>query len=162
MIRAAEHSDTKAIVALLQAVYRASIYVDFGGVDVQKATDLCTNMIHLMGNKGDTSSLVWAAVDDSGVVNGLIMGMRQPVYHIGTKQVAQEVFFVGDKESVSPQDMIALYRRFLTWADQPGVIEIKASTTDVFRWQDWRTLRPFYEARGFVLSGEVFVRRIQR
>lgn len=162
MIRAATHLDVPGIVAVMKHAYGESLYVEYGKVDEEAAELLVRNLLVIMGSLDVNSSLVWVAAEGK-TITGLMMAMRQRTYHIGTTRSVQEIFWCGNRKTVSPRDMVALYRRFVCWAESdPKVIEIKSSTSDIFRWQDWRELRPFYEKRGFALSGEVFVRRIRQ
>lgn len=163
MIRAARLSDVMGIVSVLRAGYEESIYVEYGAILPREAQKFVSMMIQRMGDKSSNATLVWVAENAAGVVCGVVMAVKQPVYFIGSKLCVQEIFFYGMPALVERNDMVALFRRFMTWADQDErVVEQKVSSSDIFNWLDWRDLRPFYERRGFKCAGEVFVRRMKR
>lgn len=161
-IRAAFNSDVMALIGLIEACYEQSIYAQFGKVRRDRAQKFLMNMLQIHGAKGANSSLVWMA-ETHGIASGLIIAVKQPVYFVGDVLAAQEVIFYGRAGVVEPKDMVALFRRYLSWAEEDErVVEIKASSRAIFPGQDIKDLRPFYERRGMALDGEIFVRRIQR
>ena len=162
MIRPAKMADVKAMVGLLQQAHSVSIYADMTTVREQDAQQFLAGQVQRMGDRGRCASLLWVAENEAGIV-GMIVAVKGPIYFVGAHLFAQEVYFYGIKGLVDPQDMVALFRRFDTWAEQDErVLEIKTSSSDTFDWINWKDLRPFYERRGYKQSGEVFVRRLKR
>ena len=164
-IRAATFGDIDAVCDLLEWSHGESVYADMFPFD-KKATKrfLMWSMNHT-GVKGKNSlpTLFWVA-ETFGIVSGVMLATMAPIYQIGIKLQASEIFWVGRKGVCEPKDMSALFTRFTTWAEEDErVWEIKSSSSDaVMKDGLWREMAPFYERRGFETCGELYVRRIKR
>lgn len=165
MIRPAKFGDIDALCDLLEWSHGISVYASMFPFDRAGTKKFLLWALNHTGHKGKNSlpTLFWVAETD-GIVAGMMLATLQPVYQIGCRLSASEIFWVGRKGVCQPADLSALFTRFTTWAESDErVVEIKSSSSDAVM-QDglWREMAPFYKRRGFEPSGELFVRRITR
>jgi hypothetical protein len=127
MIRAAKHTDQKAIEGLIRRQHATSKYA--GRVDIAEKA-LSNLVLSLIGGQMQSSvgaSLVTVAMRD-GKVTGFIAGALQRIYQIGDKLEANDVFFVNEG---APADTFALVDRYLAWATgNRKVLDVRLSWTD--------------------------------
>ena len=156
MIRPAKFTDIPRIVELLCEMQAASKYAGHVEVDEKKAHRLIAQCIHRHGHQHDGGSLAMVAVSDNRV-EGLMVGILSPVYEIGTKLAATDVFlFCTDK--ADPKDFLRLFDAYMAWAgNNPKVFEIKASWTDAQKAAS--RIEALYEKKGFRRCGAIFEKR---
>lgn len=158
MIRPAKFTDIPRIVELLCEMQAASKYAGLVEVDEKKAHRLIAQCIHRHGHQHDGGSLVMVAVRDSRV-EGLMVGILSPVYEIGTKLAASDVFLYCSKKAEAT-DFLRLFESYVRWASvNPKVFEIKASWTDVS--SEAERMEKVYERFGFRRCGAIYERRAE-
>lgn len=154
MIRPAKFGDIPAIVELMEEGHARSKYAGRDFVDPKEAKRLLMASIQRQGLKGEGGACVF--VTDQ--VDGFTMGMVDRVYHIGTKLMAQNLFYYA-RETARPQDRLALFDAYIGWASAiPGVIEIHDGITDIVG--DVDRVEALYRRRGFTRCGVIMERKI--
>lgn len=162
MIRPASFGDIPALAFILEEGYRNSVYAKLCGIDLEETKRVLVQCLQHMGSKTKTSTYVNVAHGADGVVQGFIVGAVQRVYLVGDKLSASDIWFICRPGAVAPVDSAALLDGFIAWAlANPRVVEIKLSTSDAMT-SGWKAQARHYTKRGFVPSGDVFVRRIER
>lgn len=154
MIRPAKFGDINALVELMKEGHARSKYAGRDEVDVKEAKALLMASIQRHGLKREGGTCVF--VTDQ--VDGFMMGMVDRVYHVGTKLVAQDLFYYA-REGVKPQDAVGLLGAYLDWAESiPNVIEIRNGVTDIIG--DVERVEALYRRRGFTRCGVIMERKI--
>jgi len=132
MIRFAEFADIPEMVDIIRARYRTSPYAALGPMSTKNAKDLlkaCIQRNHVTGD-GGTCPLV--TVGDDRKVEGFIIGMLEPVYHIGPALQATDLYATS-RPGANPTDMPMLWRRIVQWAEMnPKVVELVFGFVDTF------------------------------
>lgn len=158
-VRPAKFSDIPRLYALLQEGYERSKYREHGTVDEKatKALLMQTVQRHGLKTAGGTCAFV---SESGGIVDGMIVGALNRVYFIGSKLMAQDVFFYTSALA-NPRSAGALLDAFIAWAvANENVFEIKPSATDIIG--DPRRVEKLYLRKGFRQCGAIFERRIER
>jgi hypothetical protein len=126
MIRDATFADIPSMRRVLFWCAERSVYVGKCGFDEGEATRL---LVHAIQNHGTTSFVQVAEAD--GSVEALIVGIKARLYHIGTRNLASDLFWVAT-DAVGPRDPRRLMKSFIAWAKtQQDVVEIRCGTTAV-------------------------------
>lgn len=158
MIRPAKFVDVPRIVELLTEMHAVSRYKDRVGVNHKVAHNLAAQCIQKHGGTHDGGSLVYVAERD-GVVEGVMIGMLDRVYHIGDMLMANDVFLYCSPRAY-PMDMPKLFDAYMQWAQEnPRVYEIGASWTDVADGAE--RIEAMYERKGFRKAGAIWKRDVR-
>ena len=159
MIRDAMFGDIMSCVSFIKSAHERSIYADRCGVDVEELKGLLKHSIIHNGDTNRAATHIQVAEQD-GKVAGLIIGMLSPVYLIGDRLMATDVFYLVGPD-VHPKDSIKLLDGFLSWAKScPKVIEIKCGVSDAMG--DWKRTEKLYRRKGFEPAGTMFSMRINK
>lgn len=157
MIRQAKFGDIPALAALMDEMYRRSKYRDRDEIDMKSAKALVMQCIqrHGMQRAGGSSVFV---IDRDGKIDGFIIGLLEPIYHIGKKLTATDLFYYA-REKARPQDALRLFDQFIAWAESiPDVIEIRNGATDAIG--DYRRVEALYRRKGLAQSGVIYERSV--
>lgn len=150
--------DVHAMVALLEDGYCRSRYRDLCGFDVRLARSQVFQAVQRHGLMGAGGQCVFVG-ESAGVVVGMIVGVLQPLYMLGDKLEAADVFFVV-RAGAHPDVSRGLLDSYVAWAvGNPDVVEVTLSVTDVIGSPE-RVAR-LYDRMGFrrkgVISGRTLV-----
>jgi hypothetical protein len=129
MIRDATFSDIPAMRRVLQWAYDHSAYAGGPcGFDEKEATRL---LVHAV--QGHKAGAFVQVAEHEGAIEGLIVGMKARVYHVGTRNMASDLFWVAT-DKVHARDPRLLMKAFIAWAKgEPDVIEIRCGVTAVLQ-----------------------------
>jgi hypothetical protein len=152
-IRRAAFADVPRLVELLLEGHTRSKYANRCGVDVVLTKQLLVGALQRDGVKGAGGTCCFVAEVD-GVVEGMILGATEPVYQIGDRLSATDVFFLVSERSEG-SDFLRLLAAFEAWAwTNPKVIEVRLGITDAIG--DPERLGAVYERRGYTRCGTMF------
>lgn len=155
MIRLAKFEDIPRCLEILEAAHKRSRYAALGTVDRTKARGLITAMVARMISKGAERTFFMVSVK-SGVVQGFLCALINPIYHIGSRDQATDLYTIVDEGKADPQDFAKLLTAYKDWAKkQPTVLEIEGAITDIMGARALERLVPIYERLGFVRSGVI-------
>ncbi len=158
-VRTARYGDTPRLVEILQQGHKESKYADRGKVDVEEAKQVLMGAMQREGSLGPGGTCCLVA-ETEGVVEGLLFGITERVYHIGDRLMATDVFwYVTD--AARAIDSLELFNAFERWAlGHPKVIEIHLGITTALN-DDKRLERmaKMYEKAGYVRAGLMFEKR---
>jgi hypothetical protein len=153
-------NDLKATVALLHHACSRSIYAKMGGVNEKYATELFARAAWFHGQY-EAGGMFWLVSEVDGKIEGFFLGQLAPVYHVGTKLEAQDIYLYTTGRA-GPLDAVIMLRAFWKWAEAcPEVIEITGSNSD-FIPGNKEKLGRFLLSSGFVETNSVYKRRIAR
>ena len=156
MIRAARFIDVPALVALLQAQHPRTIYAPYGDVDVDYARKLLAQMVQRHGGVHNGGTCVFVAENREGVIDAFVAGGLSPVYQVGTRLMAQDVFWIA-REGADMQSAFGVLKAYVEWAEScPKVIEIFLSHLDVT--PESAMLGRLYRRMGFDPCGAAYRR----
>lgn len=151
MIRAARHTDQRAIEGLIRRQHAASKFAGRVGIS-DKALE--SVMLGLIAGQGQTSvgaTIVTVAMRD-GKVTGFIAGQLQRVYSIGDRLEANDLFFVNEGAAT---DTFALVDSYLSWATgNRKVLEVRMGWTDSIPGAE--RITGLLSRKGLHKSGEVW------
>lgn len=153
-VREAKFVDVPTLVMLILEAHERSKYAEMCRVDAGEARQLFMSALQRTTVKGPSGSCVFVS-ENGEKIDGLILGVLEPIYHVGDKFMATDLFFyVAEKAGHSA--FARLLSAFETWARaNPKVIEIKLGVTDVLG--DTTPVERFYERRGYQRCGAMFV-----
>lgn len=155
MIRRAKFQDIPEIFGLMAEGHARSKYRDRDQIDKAEAKGLLMNAIQRHGLKRAGGTCVF--VTDQA--DGFIVGILDRVYHVGTKLVAQDVFYYCRPTS-HPQDRLGLLGEYVAWAAGiPDVIEVRNSVTDIIG--EVEKVEALYVRCGFTRCGVMMERKIK-
>lgn len=161
MIRVAKHADQKRMVEVLEDGYLASHYAQShpDSFDRQHANRLLAQAIQRHGGKA--AGATWVAVAETdGVVQGLILGVMERAYHVGTHLEASDMFWYATK-AVHPLDPLKLLDSMIAWAkSSPRCGQVRCGATGIIG--DFERLSPVFARRGFERYGAIWRREIKR
>lgn len=157
MIRPAKFEDIKRVVELLQLLHSRSIYASLGTVSAPAARALVEEMGARMEAKGEARTLFMVATN-KGVVQGFLIAVLQPVYHIADRIEGTDVFTVMNEGGADPSDFVKLIVEFKRWCLVRGCLQVRAGISDIMG-GEWRRLVPVYEQLGFKQSGAMLTWR---
>lgn len=153
MIRPAKFSDIPAILSLMAEGYQRSKYRDIDTIDRREANALLMNAVQRHGLRREGGSCVFV----SDGVDGFITGLVDRLYHVGTKLVAQDVFFYV-RPGAAPQIAPGLLSAYVEWASSiRDVVVIRNGITDLI--SDPEKIEQFYRAAGFERCGVMMERK---
>ncbi len=153
MIRRATSLDIPAIAGVLGWAYERSIYAGKVAIDRFEANRVLTNAIQRHGGKGVTGTWVTVAVKDH-VVCGFIIGVLSPVYHIGDRCTASDLYWLST-DYASPMDSARLMLGFREWAlAHPKVFDIVCGATGAMG--DWEKAGGMLERMGLERHGAIY------
>lgn len=159
MIRPAIFGDIPRLYDLLHEGYERSKYREHGTVDTKATKALLMNAVQRHGLKHEGGTCVFVS-ERSGLVDGLILGTLNRVYFIGSKLMAQDVFFYTNLVA-HPTSAVELFDAYIAWGESvEAVFEIKASSSDIIG--DPERVEALYLRKGFVRCGSIFERRVGR
>lgn len=132
MIRQARLQDIPELMRLLRNAHAGSHYATQCGIDDVAAKGLLMQVI-----AGAWEGQTFAEVAEAaGTVEGFILGHTAPVYLIGDRQMATDLFWLASKR-VDPRDPRRLMANMIAWArSRPDVIEIRCGATPVLQEPD--------------------------
>lgn len=156
-VRNATFSDIPALADLLKHGHERSVYRDLCSVDDKEAKAFLMSAIqrHDSPNEGGT----WVQVaETSGDVVGVMIGVLDRIYVVGSKLRAIDVFYYG-ADRAAARDMIQLFDAFVAWGEaNPKVAMITPTATHVVG--DYSKAEKLFARRGFEQSGVIYERRI--
>lgn len=152
MIRVGNVEDVGRCVELLERAHDTSIYSASGHVDRLRARDLLFSIAMRIVAKNLDQSFFNVAVK-SGVVEGFLAGIIQPVYLIGDKNETTDLFTLLSKRA-DPADFFKLITTFKQWTVKASALEARCAVTDIMG-PRWRELLPMYERLGFEPCGAI-------
>jgi hypothetical protein len=95
----------------------------------------------------------------NGAIEAFIIGSLDRVYHIGTKLMAQDLYFLSSPEG-APRSSAKLIDAYIEWATAiPDLIEINISVTSVISKPE--RVEKLFIRKGFSRSGAMFERAVQ-
>jgi len=151
--------DFPAAAAVLVESHGRSIYADRDTVDMIRLKQTFLDALHRHGQRNCGATYINVAERD-GVIVGIIIGWLERVYHIGTKLMATDLFYVPSP-ACSDRDAITLFRNFEEWAtENPAVIEIKLGLTNALG--DYGRTEAMYLRMGYEPAGAMYEKRIAR
>lgn len=154
--RRAQFADIPRLVELMQEAHGRSKYAERCRVDVDEVKQLFIGALQRDSVRGPGGSCVYVVQAD-GVVEGVILGMTERIYHFGDKLMATDVLFYVS-ERAGPRSALNLLAAFEGWASEnPRIIEITLGISDVI--DDPERLAKVYERRGYAYSGLMYERR---
>jgi hypothetical protein len=160
MIRQGKCEDVRAMAAIIEARYRASLYADLGEMDVAAAKRLLTSLVFSQSKQGAEGTLVMVAERD-GEITAFIVGYLDPVYHIGPALSATDLFFVA-RPGADLRDIKSLADAFSAWATaNPKVVEMQMGVVDTFG-TDLKLADRLYRGLGLERCGAIYRRSIER
>ena len=156
MIRAAKFSDIPSIVQLMKEGHARSKYANRDEIDVAEAKRLLMQFIQRHGLKREGGTCVFV----TDAVDGFMMGMLDRVYHVGTKLVAQDLFYYC-RETTPPQSALGLLAAYTDWAESvPNIIEIRNGITDIVNAENVVRVESLYQRQGFSRCGVLMERKV--
>jgi len=162
MIRPAKFADIPALMTLVREMYGRSKYAARATLDEALAKRLLMSCIQRHGLASDGGTLVLVAEADNengGKPIGFIVGMLDPLYHLGTELMATDLFFftsLGAPVSAAS----GLLDGLIAWAKQnPRVVEVCCGVTDAVA--DPERTAVLYRRRGMSQTGMIFELRIR-
>jgi hypothetical protein len=151
VIRAARHTDTKAIEALIRRQHAASTYAGRTDICDKALSGLLLTLIAGQAQSSVGATYVRVAMRD-GKVTGFIAGSLQRVYQIGDRLEANDVFYVNEG---SAADSFALADGYLAWAGgNPKVLDVRMSWTDAIPGAE--RIVALLKRKGLKKTGEVW------
>jgi hypothetical protein len=126
--RRAAFADRPRMIELLKEGFARSHYARdrAGKIDESAAKLLLVNCIQEHGSQSYV-----AVAEKDGVVEGLIVGVVDRIYHIGDKLYASDLFWFCS-ERADARDALGLLRGMLAWARAvPGCIETQIGVTGI-------------------------------
>lgn len=160
MIRRAETSDIPRLVELVAQMHGESEFARRGiGLDTKAVRSFILAGIRRHDGKSEGASLFNVAVF-RGRVEGLMLGMLQPVYMVCHGLEAFD-FWLYTTRRAPKLAASRLIDEYLAWAlANPRVCDVMLSWTDVVG-VDARKIAKLYERKGFRRRGEFFVRAVR-
>jgi hypothetical protein len=134
---------------------RAGPYADIDELDAREAKALFARCLQRHGGTNAGATLVMVS-ETNGVMEGFIIGALDRIYHIGTKLMATDIYFIMLPRA-DPRDSLKLFKAFEAWAwNNPKVIEIKLGTTFEY---GKRPVDKIYVRNGYAVTGNLYVKR---
>lgn len=156
MLRPARSIDIPAMTALLVQSYGQSKYAGVLDIDVDYTKRMLAQFVQRNGGTHDGATLLVVVDNGEGVIQGLVAGMLDRVYHVGAKLAANDVFLVA-ADDAPPMTVQRLLNAYLTWASNvPDCVEIRLSWTDIH--PTGERMAALYERAGFRRAGEIWER----
>lgn len=156
MIRDATFSDIPAMIGLLEDGYAKSVYQDLGAIDRKEARTYLMGAVqrHRSPNEGGT----WVGLAETdGRVEGLLVGLLDRIYVVGTTLRAIDVHYYGT-DRASPRDMVALFDAWTEWATSVSKVKlIHPTATHILG--DFSAAERLFERKGFERAGVIYERR---
>lgn len=157
VIRQAKFADLPRLIELLREMHGRSRYRDRGEVDEKAARSLLMTSMQRHGLKACGGTCVFVAEDQN--IQGMIVGIADRVYHVGTKLWATDLYFYV-AEGADPRFAEGLYDAFTGWAEgMPDVVDIRNGATDAIG--DFDRVAQFYKRKGLKQVGVIHERRIR-
>lgn len=151
MIRAARHTDLKALEKLIRQQHAESNLAGRVGISDKALEALLLSLFAGQMQRSVGATLVMVALRD-GKVTGFIAGSLQRLYQIGDKLEANDVFFVN---TGSPADAFAMVNAYLEWATgNRKVLEVRMGWTDSIPGAE--RIVSLLKRKGLRKSGEVW------
>jgi hypothetical protein len=155
-LRPARFIDVPALVEMLCELHPQTIYAPFGDVDRDYARKLLAGMVHRHGGVHNGGTCVFVVEDREGVISGFVAGQLAPVYLVGTRLMAQDIFLIA-KPTAPVLTGRALMQAYVEWAQSsPKVVEIFFSRLDVVDGSE--RIDAHYQRMGFEPCGAMFRR----
>lgn len=159
MIRPAKFADIPRMVEILKEIHLRSIYADWGEIDLPETKRLLLHSIQRHGHLNAGGTLAMVAEKDNQV-EGLIIGVLDRIYGIGTKLYATDLFFVATP-LVDPRDPPRLVDALIAWAKQaPLCRQITMGVTTAAG--DPKRTGKILARKGLRPSGEMYSMEVSR
>lgn len=155
-LRPARFVDVPALVDLLVEQHPRSIYRDICEVDTGYARKLLAQMVQRHGHVHNGGACVFVDEDADSTILAFVAGQLSPVYHIGTRLMAQDVFLVAHPDSPG-RSLLRLVHAYDGWAlANPKVVEVYLSHLDTF--PESSRMDPIFQHLGYERCGAIFRR----
>ncbi len=156
MIRDGRFGDGPRIADMLAGLHARSRYADVCKMDPRLARSLVMQSIQRHGGTGAGATCVFVSEDATGTAQGFLIGVLQPLYLLGDRLEAQDVFF-HCSAAADPADAARLVEAFTGWAEcNPDVAAIKLSATDVV--DPTARVEKLFRRKGYRLAGVIYER----
>jgi hypothetical protein len=156
MIRPARFQDLPALAAMLREMHGLSKYAGRVAISGKRMESALLGMIAGQAQSGAGASFCRIA-ERGGEPAGFMAGLLDPVYHIGDRLTANDVYLYARPGAGSAA--ARLVAAYVEWAAaNPKVIEIKLSWTDAL--PGAARIGALYERHGFRRIGGIFERRM--
>jgi hypothetical protein len=157
MIRFAKYADIPAAVELLADAHRRSNHADDSTFSPSMARAVLTQGLQRVGGKHDGSTMMFVAVNESGEIEGVMLGLIQRMYDVCEEMEATDQFFIV-REGADPSSAGGLIDALFDWADSiEGVKEVRMGAIDAVT--DFRRTALLYQRKNMVQSGVIYSRR---
>jgi hypothetical protein len=155
MIRQARFQDLPALAAMLREMHGRSKYAGRVAISDKRLEATLLGMIAGQAQCGAGASFCRIAERGNEPV-GFMAGLLDPVYHIGDKLTANDVYLYARPGAGSAA--ARLVRAYVEWAAaNPKVVEIKLSWTDALPGAG--RIGTLYSRHGFRQAGAIYERR---
>lgn len=155
MIRPARFQDLPALAAMLREMHAASKYAGRVAISEKRMESALLGMIAGQAQNGAGAAFCRIAEQDAAPC-AFMAGLLDPVYHIGDRLTANDVYLYARPGSGSAATR--LVRAYVEWAAaNPRVVEIKLSWTDALPGAG--RIGALYERLGFRRAGGIYERR---
>lgn len=155
MIRAATLADLPRLHALVQEMHARSIYAD---IPLHQATVRSVLLDGVKRHGGlHASSTLFNVIEFRGQIEGMMLGILQPLYLICERLESQDFWLYCSKRApaIGAAQLLDAYTE---WAsNNPKVHEVKLSWTDALH-VDGDRLAKLYQRKGFARIGGIYRR----
>lgn len=159
-IRAAKVEDVMAIIAVIEAAHKRSIYADVDVVDRDFTRQMFTRAMSCTENRG-AQGVLFLVSEQAGKVEGYFFGFLDRLYQVGKKLAATDVHFYLSPDA-DPRDCLKIVNAFVAWAEgNPKVVEIRIGESNVMGDPDPR-FAELLVRKGFERGATVFTKRITK
>lgn len=157
MIRPAKDTDVLAIIGLIEAAHKRSIYADVDVVDRDFTRQMFTRSLTCTENSG-AGGVLFLVSENDGKIEGYFFGFLHRLYEIGKKLAATDVHFYLSPDA-DPRDALKIVNAFIEWGvKNPKVVEIRIGESNVMGEPDPR-FAELLKRKGFEAGATVFTKR---
>lgn len=157
MIRKAKFGDIPALTELFLEMYDRSKFKGLDEPNIKAVKSIMMQSIQRHGNARAGGTCVFV-IDREGALKGFIVGALEPVYHVGYKLQATDIFYYASKGA--GRDAIRLFDAFIEWGESVSdLLHFQNGATDAVG--DYSRVAALYERRGFRQSGVIYERSQQ-
>ena len=155
MIRPARFQDAPALAAMLREMHASSKYAGRVAISEKRMEATLLGMIAGQAQSGAGAAFCRIA-EQGGEPAGFMAGLLDPVYHIGDRLTANDVYLYA-RPGAGPA-AARLVRAYVEWAAaNPKVVEIRLSWTDALPGAG--RIGALYARHGFRQAGAIYERR---
>lgn len=158
MIRPAKETDVMAIISVIEAAHKRSIYADVDVVDRDFTRQMFTRAMTCTENSG-AGGVLFLVSENDGKIGGYFFGFLHRLYEVGKKLAATDVHFYLAPDA-DPRDCLKIVNTFEAWADgNPKVVEKRIGESNVMGEPDPR-FAELLKRKGFEAGATVFTKRV--